>query len=229
MAKGNELVDLAMPHIGEKYHLGSVVPMDNPGWRGPWDCAEFASWLVFQATGRLYGCDRNDGPTSSADAYTGYWKRDVLGLGRQVTVAEAASTAGAFVLRYPPKPGVPGHIAMSNGRGGTVEAKGTKYGVVADVVGGRDWSCGVLVPWVEYTAGVPVVVPPAVGKLLRLGDTGAEVKALQTALSARGVNPGKIDGVFGDHTLAAVLSFQALEGLVVDGLVGGQTRAALGI
>src|SRR5438874_10761443 len=36
-------------HIGEPYVLGSLAPKNNPTWKGPWDCAEFASWLVFQA------------------------------------------------------------------------------------------------------------------------------------------------------------------------------------
>lgn len=64
---------------------------------------------------------------------------------------------------------------------------------------------------------------PAAPRALRKGDRGADVVALQTAL---GVRP---DGDFGPATDAAVRLFQADRGLVVDGMVGAMTRAALKI
>jgi putative chitinase len=64
---------------------------------------------------------------------------------------------------------------------------------------------------------------------LRLDDKGPAVKALQTALSAHGFNPGKIDGDFGGGTLAAVVAFQNSEGLLADGVAGPRTQAALGL
>lgn len=54
---GNDLIRLARKHVGERYVLGTLVPKDNWEWKGPWDCAEFASWLVYQASRQLYGCD----------------------------------------------------------------------------------------------------------------------------------------------------------------------------
>src|SRR5215467_10546257 len=74
--QGDQIVALAQQHIGDKYVFGAPVAKDNANWKGPWDCAEFVSWLVFQVTGRLYGCDRDFGDPSTADAFTGYWKRD---------------------------------------------------------------------------------------------------------------------------------------------------------
>jgi peptidoglycan L-alanyl-D-glutamate endopeptidase CwlK len=53
------------------------------------------------------------------------------------------------------------------------------------------------------------------------------IKALQRALLKRGFNPGKIDGVFGLGTQAAVLAFQRSEGLLADGIAGVRTLAAL--
>jgi N-acetylmuramoyl-L-alanine amidase len=47
MATGAQLLALAETRIGEKY-VNVQVPKDNPKWHGPWDCAEFASWLVYQ-------------------------------------------------------------------------------------------------------------------------------------------------------------------------------------
>ena len=56
----------------------------------------------------------------------------------------------------------------------------------------------------------------------------AAVAALQVALQARGLYRGTIDGVRGPLTRAGVRRFQARRGLVVDGIVGPRTRAALG-
>ncbi|WAC59223.1 TIGR02594 family protein [Brevundimonas sp. SL130] len=52
---------------------------------------------------------------------------------------------------------------------------------------------------------------------------------IQKALSARGFDPGPIDGVWGARTTAAVRAFQASKGLKVDGIVGPRTAAALGL
>ncbi len=64
---------------------------------------------------------------------------------------------------------------------------------------------------------------------LRNGSHGDEVRELQQKLSAKGVNPGPIDGAFGPKTEAAVRRFQEQNGLQVDGIVGPQTFTALGM
>lgn len=56
---------------------------------------------------------------------------------------------------------------------------------------------------------------------------GDDVKAVQEALKAIGFDPGKIDGVYGQKTVAAVVAFQTARGLAVDGIVGPKTWAAL--
>ena len=65
-------------------------------------------------------------------------------------------------------------------------------------------------------------------RILREGDRGEDVGRLQALLSAAGFPPGPIDGILGSRTLLAVISLQEALGLVVDGLVGPQTLAALG-
>lgn len=63
--------------------------------------------------------------------------------------------------------------------------------------------------------------------LLRLGDQGPLVKAIQERLAALGYAVGRPDGIFGSRTRAAVLAFQAENKLDIDGLIGPQTREAL--
>jgi|JI10StandDraft_1071094.scaffolds.fasta_scaffold17527_4 hypothetical protein len=73
-------------------------------------------------------------------------------------------------------------------------------------------------------------VSAAVGSsrpLLRTGAAGAPVRQLQALLNAAGAVL-KVDGSFGPATLAAVKAFQQRAGLIVDGVVGRQTWAALG-
>ncbi len=60
-----------------------------------------------------------------------------------------------------------------------------------------------------------------------MGEHKNRIKALQRALLARGFNPGKVDGIFGLGTQAAVLAFQRSEGLLADGVAGVRTLAAL--
>ncbi len=64
---------------------------------------------------------------------------------------------------------------------------------------------------------------------LRLGDRGAAVARLQEMLITLGIDPGPVDGIFGGLTLRAVRSFQEASGLVVDGIVGPNTKGVLGL
>jgi len=143
-------------------------------------------------------------------------------------------TPGAAVLRRP-QPGAVGHIVISDGRGGTVEAHSTKLGVIASTISGRRWDMGILVPQIEYTAREtspeqPVVYRlPIVYRLTIPRMVGPAVKGIQRALREKGFNPGPVDGDFGPTTHAAVVSFQASRRLVIDGEVGPATARALGV
>jgi hypothetical protein len=67
---------------------------------------------------------------------------------------------------------------------------------------------------------------------LRLGSSGPAVIKLQQQLLNKGFNPGAIDGDFGENTQTAVIAFQRASGFSaegIDGIVGPQTRTALGL
>lgn len=72
-------------------------------------------------------------------------------------------------------------------------------------------------------------VPAPSGGLLAQGSQGPEVARLQTALRDAGFDPGPIDGQFGPLTARSVAAYQSAHGLLVDSIVGPQTRGALGI
>lgn len=229
MPTGRGIFERAVEHLGEPY-VHVLVPKDDGDYHGPWDCSEFVSWCVFQESGILYGCDNDRGHPASVKAFTGYWERDAQKLGTKISCAKAAGISGAIVLRYPPQGGM-GHIVISDGRGGTVEAKGTNFGVVKDKFSNRRWDTGILISGIDYdsAAQVSVGVLPVV---YRPGATGMDtrvVEEIQRKLIAAKINPGPVDGVYGPRTAASVVLFQHKEGLVADGEVGPQTAEKLGI
>ncbi len=72
-----------------------------------------------------------------------------------------------------------------------------------------------------------VVLSQVEARALRYGDQGHGVQFLQQQLIAAGFDPGKVDGIFGPRTEAAVRAAQTELGLTVDGLAGRETMAAL--
>lgn len=81
-----------------------------------------------------------------------------------------------------------------------------------------------LIGGVEASVNTVAVTPT-----LRKGDNGSAVKELQNLLMKHGYslpNYGA-DGDFGNETFETVKAFQAVNGLVVDGVVGAKTWAAL--
>jgi N-acetylmuramoyl-L-alanine amidase len=207
--------------------LGTLVPKNYPDYDGPWDCAEFASYLVYQLTGRLYGCANNAGNPAGADAYSGFWGRDARIVGKDVDVATAARTPGAVLLRLAANE-IIGHVVICDGIGGTVEAHSTRTGVIPNVVSGRRWDKGVLVPWIEYTP-IPVAVPikkPMVYRWTKPLMFGLKIKEIQRALGFLGK---AVDGYYGARTFNAVRAFQRNQSLVADGEVGSLTATKLGV
>jgi len=81
-------------------------------------------------------------------------------------------------------------------------------------------------PAEEVTAS-PTEAPAAAQRVISLWMTGNDVEALQEGLALQGFRFGRVDGVYGPRTRAAVMRFQRKNLLKVDGLVGEATRAKL--
>ena len=226
--RGVDLLKLARTRLRkppEKYVLGALAPKNDPNWHGPWDCAELQSWLIYQVARILYGCNRNTGDPATADAGTVYWARDARTRGRIVPPEIAAGVAGAMVLRLAAN-GQFGHIVLSNGQGGTVEAADSRRGVIESTLHGRRWSLGILVPEIDYAGGSGMPLAPPAGRIYHLTSpymTGEGIRTLQQALGI------KADGIFGNATALAVKAFQVAHGLVADGEAGPLTLKALGV
>ena len=238
--RGADVLEIAKRHVGQPYRNINIDYAD-PNWKGAFDCAEFASYCVWRAYKILYGARYKSGvePAPGAlnvEAYTGYWKEDVFSKGKIITSDSAFKIPGAFVLRFPPGPGTMGHIAICLGDGkSTYEAADVKRGVIKGSLvmsngQPRRWDTGVLIPGVDYGNG-PVIVDLA--RIYRKQTPpvyNETVEQIQAKLAELGflVQTG-IDGEFGDDTETAVAAFQRARGLLVDGEVGPDTGAALGL
>ena len=80
-------------------------------------------------------------------------------------------------------------------------------------------------PGIAVYTSTPTDTP--VPTALRVGSTGADVRAVQQRLKELGYLKGSVDGDFGTATENAVKAFQQQNGLEADGLVGKQTLARL--
>ena len=69
----------------------------------------------------------------------------------------------------------------------------------------------------------------SIASALRRGSSGAQVRCLQSRLTALGYPVGPIDGAFGTMTHNGVVRYQRAKGLLADGIVGRVTGTSLGI
>ena len=219
---GDDIVSLGDKHVGEPYALHALVPKGNPDYKGPWDNADFVSWVYYQATGILYGCD-------AVDEHCDFWDRDANKKGQIITIEEAKATPGAVILRLAGN-GTVGHIVISDGNGGTVEAHGREDGIINSVVDGRRWDMGILVPGVTYQPNaISPYRPPSVTiyRLTSPNMVSTEIGKIQDELTRRGFDTGGVDNIFGEMTYNAVKLFQDSVGLNPDGEVSAFTAAVL--
>ena len=138
------------------------------------------------------------------------------------------------------------HTGVYVGGGLAVEARSAAYGVVKTAVKSRSWTHWAALPGVLSDDGgqssIPETKPqespskPQTGasgtvvmamKTLREGSKGTQVKVLQWLLNQSGFDAGKVDGIFGKGTKAAVRAYQKANGLDDDGVVGKNTWTKL--
>ncbi|AIL61675.1 peptidoglycan-binding protein [Pseudomonas alkylphenolica] len=96
---------------------------------------------------------------------------------------------------------------------------------------GQAWNLDYSSTAALITGPDPAPAPVSLGDFpgeLRNGAKGKAVTALQTALAAKGFDPGKIDGEFGPLTEQALRQFQRINELTVDGIAGPVSWTALG-
>lgn len=127
-----------------------------------------------------------------------------------------------------------GHVGYYIGGGYAIEWRGFSYGCVKSKVAGRSWKYWYKLPFINYgdtgvvTPTAPVDVPLG-SRLLKYGDTGADVKAMQELLMQLGYDLPKhgADADFGSETETALKAFQRAERLTPDGKYGAKSHAAL--
>lgn len=126
-----------------------------------------------------------------------------------------------------------GHVGYYIGNGEVVEAYGFAKGIVITKLKNRPWTDWYEFPGIEYTS--KVVEPTPVEQLkkykfgsrtLRNGYSGTDVKELQELLVELDYKT-PVNGHYGNETITAVKAFQKDNSLVVDGLAGKKTFAAL--
>lgn len=152
---GEAIVAAARGQLGDPYVYG-VEPRKSDPDPDAFDCSSLASWAVYQATGVLFGCSRNNAsPSQDASSYD--WvaqTRAGLSGAEQISPELAAKIPGAVFARAARLvSGVKhdGHVAISDGVGRIVEAKGGA-GVIDSRAWDADrWDVAVLVPGVRYS------------------------------------------------------------------------------
>ena len=80
--------------------------------------------------------------------------------------------------------------------------------------------------WVHFDGRMGIPACTAGYPVLMDGSVGVYVCVLQDALATLGVHVS-VDGIFGPNTKQAVMNFQRIHGLGVDGIVGCRTWTAL--
>lgn len=162
------------------------------------------------------------------------------------SIKSMPDVAGTLVFKQ-------GHVGVYIGNGLVIEARGHAYGVVKTTLKSRGWQNWGWCPWIEYIVDEAPKPSPAkptpkpaptptkktyggnfpklvLGRALKFGSSGNNVKRLQKFLNWYGNYKLDVDGAYGRKTESAVRDFQAKNGLAVDGKFGKKSLAkAMGI
>lgn len=251
MKTGQGLVEYAIAQLGRPYWWGcfgqradaALYARKKKQYPAYYTATDFSSQYgqkVHDCVGLIKGylwCDTPDG----SPKYNAAQDVAVEGLYRKCSRRGDIST-------LPETPGVcvfmanMDHVGVYIGNGEVVEAMGHAYGVVKTKLKGRGWSYWGMPGWLDYgnaldnTGAVQTPSSPTSGtftpkrmRYLRKGDTGEDIKSMQSLLKFKGfdIGPAGADGKFGTKTKTGLEAFQKACGITADGEFGPDTMAEL--
>ena len=167
MVNVETVVGLALAQQGDRYVGNAEADPANPN-PSEWDCSELVQWA----------CDRAGVTPAMPD---GSWlqQRWCSSQGQIISVDQAIATRGALLFNHrdadgnpvDPGPACPphAHVAVSLGDGTTIEAMGTKYGVLVASARNRSWTAGALIPGCTYGAAPAPAPTPRLRRRRRGG------------------------------------------------------------
>lgn len=200
---------------------------------GPW-CAMMQSLRLYTLGFRYPGAQTPKG-WASADMMYRYWKNK----GWLTTHPEPGDLV---FFHFPGEHAGCNHVGeflswpspsqVKTRDGNTSGTNPTDGGMVADMTRSRSYVLGYGKVAFAPPSSAPVTKPATwwVRTLMLTSpyQHGPDVSACQKRLVAAGHSPGKVDGIYGTSTVAAVKAFQKAKNLKVDGVVGATTAHALG-
>lgn len=77
------------------------------------------------------------------------------------------------------------------------------------------------------TASLSKYVATDAVPVIKLGDKGQAVADVQRYLKQAGLYTGTVDGIYGEESQAAIVQFQEMADLRIDGVVGAETWRAM--
>lgn len=135
----HQIVELAMQQAGKPYIYGYEVHLDNPDPQA-FDCSELVQWVCHRLG------VRPEMPDGAIWQYKHCAAHHTI-----VPVKRAVDIEGALLFRVN-YAGLGNHVAISRGNGGSIEARGKKYGVGSWPLKGRTFNYAALIPGVSYEA-----------------------------------------------------------------------------
>lgn len=223
--------------------IGQIFKAEQSYGRSQWR-NDFARDLAYIAKLVKNGVDLNDDNTSQAGDCSGIivGALRTLGLIKPTADYRARDLQTNLTTKIPLGEAQPGdlvfdkkseatHVGIVVEDGCVIESKGRDDGVVKLPLKSRPWASAGSFSWWEDEQGnkahVNRILKYTKGNIM----IGADVRIVQEALIKRGYDCGRMgaDGEFGQLTKSAVMSFQADNGLSVDGIVGEETLKSLGL
>lgn len=206
--------------LAEKYKANRRSTPNGKTYKTYWteDCKQWYGKMAADCSGGIVGAIRTKIP-NYGDRSANNFKSQFTEYGKISTIPEIP---GLAVWRN-------GHIGIYEGNGYVLEFRGTAYGAVRTKLAGRGFNYWGKLKDVDY--GEVKDNKWVVIRLLKYSrplQSGEDVKELQVRLTEAGFACGKIDGIFGQNTKAAVMAYQKAKGLTIDGKAGKNTITALG-